>query len=249
MKALILAAGYATRLYPITKHIPKPLLPIVGKPIIEYLLDKIYLIDDIDEVFVVTNKKFYPHFKAWHERLVAAGVYDLKITIINDNTTADGTKLGAVGDLQFVIDQAKIKDDLLVLGGDNLFEFNLGEFVEYSKSKNANVVALHDIKDKEIVKRMGMVELDPDNKLIKFIEKPPKPTTTLIAICCYFFPKHKISKIKEYLDKGNIPDAPGFYVAWLHQNDDVYGWVFSESWFDIGNLDQFESANIKYGGI
>jgi len=249
VEALILAAGYATRLYPITKCIPKPLLPVMGKPMVEYILDKIALIDDIDKVFIVTNEKFYPHFKIWHDRVKAAGVYDKEITILNDHTTADGTKLGAVGDINFVIKEGKIDDDLLIIAGDNLFEFNLQDFVDYFKKKNMPIIALHDVADKEIAKRMGVVELSPEKKLIDFKEKPEKPKTTLISTCCYLFPKNKLSRVQEYLDKGNKPDAPGYYIAWLYENDDVYGWVFSESWFDIGDIEQYEKANKQYGGI
>jgi glucose-1-phosphate thymidylyltransferase len=249
MKALILAAGYATRLYPITKCMPKPLLPVVGKPMVEYILDKISFIDDVDEVFIVTNEKFYPHFKIWHDRVKAAGVYDKPITIINDKTTADGTKIGAVGDINYVIKEAKVNDDLLIIAGDNLFEFNLQDFVDYFNKRKLCVIALHDIADKEIAKRMGVVELNPENKLIDFKEKPEEPKTTLIAICCYLFPKEKLSRVQEYLDKGNKPDAPGYYVAWLYENDDVYGWVFSESWFDVGDIGQYVKANEQYGGI
>lgn len=249
MKALILAAGYATRLYPITKQIPKPLLPIVGKPMIEYILDKISLIDDIDKIFIVTNKKFYPHFQLWQERIKAAGVYDKPVIVINDNTIQEGAKLGAVGDMKFVIDNQKIEDDILVIGGDNLFEFNLNDFVEYFKEKQKNIVALHDLKDREAVKKFSIVELNPENKLIDFKEKPQDPKTTLIAICCYLFKKKTLPRIGEYIEKGNNPDAPGYFIEWLYENDEVYGWVFSESWFDIGSVEQFEEANLKYGGI
>lgn len=249
MKVLILAAGYATRLYPITKFIAKPLLPVAGKPMIEYLLDKISLIDDVDEVFIVTNKKFYPHFKIWNNRIKAAGIYDKKITVLNDKTTKDGTKLGAIGDMQFTIEEGKIDDDLLIIGGDNLFEFNLTDIVAYFKEKNSNVVALHDIKDKEIVKKMSVVELNSDDKLINFEEKPEDPQTTTIAICVYLYTKDTVKRVKEYLDKGNNPDQPGHLVAWLYENDEIYGWVFSESWFDVGSIEQFEEANIKYGGL
>lgn len=249
IKALILAAGYATRLYPVTKHIPKPLLPISGKPIIEYILDKIAVLDDVDEIFIVTNKKFYPHFEMWHKRVKAAGAYDKDIKVINDNTIKDGAKLGAIGDIKFVIDKESVDDDLLVIGGDNLFEFNLTSFVDYFKSKDENVVALHDIRDKEIVKRMSVVELNPEDKLINFEEKPDDPQTTLIAICCYIYKKDALVRIDEYIEKGNNPDAPGYLVEWMYENDSMYGWVFSESWFDIGNIDQYDDANVKYSGI
>lgn len=249
LKALILAAGYATRLFPLTKQIPKPLLPIMGKPMIEYILDNIASVDEVDEVLVVTNEKFYPHFKIWKDRAEAANVYDKKITIINDHTTKDGTKIGAVGDINFVLKEANVDDDLLIIAGDNLFDFDLKKFVLYFREKNKPIVALYDVKELEIAKRMGVVELDDSEKIIDFEEKPENPKTTLIAICCYVFPKGKLARVQEYLDKGNNPDAPGFYVEWLCKNDDVNGWVLTGNWFDVGNLDQYEKANIEYGGI
>lgn len=249
IKALVLAAGYATRLYPITKYLPKPLLPVNGKPIIEYILDKLSLIDEVDEIIIVTNKKFYPHFTQWYERLKRASVYNKKITVLNDNTTKDGTKLGAIGDIKFVIDKKNILEDLLVIGGDNLFNFNLTDFTAYFNEKKKNLVALHDIKDKVAVKRFSIVELNSKNKLIDFEEKPKDPKTTLIAICAYIFKKETLPKIEEYLKKGNNPDAPGYLIEWLYKNDEMYGWVFEESWFDIGSIEQFEEANELYKRI
>ena len=216
---------------------------------IEYILDNLDSVDEVDEIFVVTNEKFYPHFKIWHKRVESAKVYTKKITIINDKTTKDGTKIGAVGDINFVIKEANIDDDLLVIAGDNLFEFKLNNFTAFFKKKNKPVVALYDTKDIEIAKRMGVVELDDTDKIIDFQEKPPEPKTTLISICCYAFPKEKLSRVQEYLDKGNNPDAPGFYIEWLYKNEDTYGWVLPGTWFDIGNIEQYEKANLQYGGI
>ncbi|MBW2978016.1 nucleotidyltransferase family protein [Candidatus Woesearchaeota archaeon] len=242
MKALILAAGYATRLYPLTKDRPKPLLAVAGKPMMEYILDKIASIDDITEIFVVTNNKFHSHFEEWAKN------YDhpKPIKIINDNTMSDEDKLGAVGDIQFVIDKENLNEDLMVIAGDNLFEFDLKEFVEFFKQKKDNTIAVYDVKDMEIAKRMGVVTVDENKKLTFFQEKPEKPNTTLIAICCYLFPKEKLKRIKEFLDTGAKSDAPGYYIQWLYKNDNVYCFIFEDSWFDIGNLDQYKLANQVY---
>ena len=239
MKALILAAGYGTRLYPLTLNKPKPLLEVAGKPIIEYIIEKIEKVKDIDELYIVTNNKFHTHFTNWSKN------YNSKtpIKVINDMTLSDQDKLGAIGDMKFVIDKEKIDDDLLVLGGDNLFEFNLQDFINFFNEKQSNIVALYDVKDKEIAKRMSIVELDSENKLVSFEEKPENPKSTLIAICCYLYKKQTLPRINEYLEKGNNPDAPGYFIQWLHKNDQVYGWVFTESWFDIGSKEQLEEAD------
>jgi len=242
IKALVLAAGYATRLYPLTKDKPKPLLPVAGKPMIEYILDKIAPIDNINEILVVTNNKFHTHFEKW----AANYNYPKPIKIINDGTMSDEDKLGAVGDIQFVIDKENLNEDLLVIAGDNLFEFSLKDFVAFFKQKKDNAIAVYDVKDIEIAKRMGVVTVNKNKKLIFFQEKPEKPNTTLIAICCYLFPAKKLKRIKEFLSTGAKSDAPGYYIQWLYKNDNVYCFIFEESWFDIGNLDQYKKANQKY---
>ncbi|NOX97620.1 MAG: nucleotidyltransferase family protein [Nitrospirae bacterium] len=238
MKALILAAGYGTRLYPLTKDKPKPLLPVAGKPMMEHILKKIEKIEEIDKVYVVTNEKFAGHFRAWKETY--PGKKEIKI--INDTTTTDENKLGAIGDMQLVVEKEEINDDLLVVAGDNLFDFDLEDFINFFKEKGASV-GLRDIPDREAVKRYSTVELDEDKKILSFQEKPSHPTTTLVAICLYLFPKEKLNLISEYLKEGNNPDAPGFYIAWLHQKEPVYGFVFAGKWHDIGDLKCYEEAN------
>ncbi len=241
MKAIILAAGYATRLYPLTLNKPKPLLPVAGKPIIEYILEKLALIEEIDKIYVVTNQKFITHFERWKEKFKISK----EIKVLNDNTLSDEDKLGAIGDLKFVIEKEKLNDDLFVVGGDNLFQFDLLKFIDFFKKKGT-VVALRDVKDKELAKKYGIVKLDTDSRIINFQEKPVAPTTTLAAICMYLFSQAELKQVKEYLKEGNNPDAPGYYIQWLHKKTAVYGFIFSEKWYDIGDLTQYKQANSSF---
>ncbi len=242
IKAIILAAGYATRLYPLTKDKPKPLLPIAGKPMIEYIMDRIESIKEIDTVYIVTNDKFHSKFSDW------AGNYSSSksIKVVNDHSKTEDDRLGAIGDMKFVIDKEGIDDDLMVVGGDNLFEFNVRDVVDFFYDKKEPVVVLHDIKHHELATRFGVVEIDGNEKLISFEEKPQNPSTTLIAICFYIFPKDKLGMIDEYIRKGNNPDQPGRYIEWLHRQTQVFGFVFEGSWFDIGDHDKLAEANDFY---
>ncbi|MFO8016113.1 MAG: nucleotidyltransferase family protein [Candidatus Woesearchaeota archaeon] len=244
MKAIILAAGYATRLYPLTKDKPKPLLPIADKPMINYIMEKIESIDAIDTVYVVTNNKFYSHFTDW-----AAEYLDntsKRIEVINDGTMSDDDKRGAIGDMKFVVDKKKINDDLIIIGGDNIFEFNVKDAVDFFYDKEDPVVVIHDVKHDEIAMRMGVVELDENEKLINFVEKPPKPKTTLIAICMYLLPKKDLHHIDDYLNKGKNPDQPGRFIEWLHTVRHTFGFVFQGEWFDIGDKEKLKEADELY---
>ncbi len=238
MKALILAAGYGTRLYPLTRDKPKPLLPVGDRPMIEHILEKIEKIEEIDKIYVVTNEKFAGHFHHWKDTYPGRR----EIKIINDATTSDDNKRGAIGDMQLVIERERVDDDLLVIAGDNLFEFSLRDFATFFREKGASI-AVHNLPDLEAVKRYSIVKLGEDRRIINFEEKPPQPATTLVAICLYLFPKDQLNLISEYLEEGNNPDAPGFYIAWLHRREPVYGFVFKGKWFDIGDLRCYEEAN------
>ncbi len=149
--------------------------------------------------------------------------------------------------MRLVVEKEKINDDLLVVAGDNLFDFELGDFINFFKEKGA-AIGLRDIRDREAVKRYSIVELNDNKQVLSFQEKPTHPTTTLVAICLYLFPKDKLHLITEYLEEGNNPDAPGFYIAWLHQKEPVYGFVFAGKWHDIGDIKCYEEANRAYGG-
>jgi len=241
MKVLILAAGYATRLYPLTLTQPKPLLPVAGKPMIDYVMDNLAAIPEIDHVYVVTNAKFAGHFQKW------ADAYDskakLQFTIINDGSTDDSNKLGAIGDLHLVLTQEKIDDDLIVVAGDNLFSEKLGEFGKYCLQKNAPVLGLYDVGSLEQAKKYGVVSVDAEERLAKFVEKPEQPESTLIGIALYYYPKATLPLVDQYIKEGNNPDQPGRLVQWLYPRQSVYTWTVPGIWYDIGSKETLEEAN------
>lgn len=242
MKALILAAGYGTRLHPLTLNKPKSLLSISGKLMIEHILKKVEEIEEVDEVYIVTNEKFAGRFHDWNNNYSNPK----KIKIINDGTTSEENKLGAIGDIQLVLEQENIRDGLLVVAGDNLFDFKLENFVNFFK-KQGSSVGLYDIKNKELVKNYGVVEINQEKQILSFEEKPEEPRTTLIAIGLYFFPAEKLKFISQYLKEGNNPDAPGFYIAWLSGKEPVYGFVLEGKWYDIGDFKSYQMASKEYG--
>lgn len=240
MKALILAAGYAVRLYPLTKKFPKPLLKVAGRPVIDYIVEKLVLIDDIDEIMIVTNNRFIGKFRQW----LKSRKLNRKITIINDLTMSPEDRLGAIGDIYFSVNKNKIKDDILVVGGDNLLEDNLGEFILFTKKKKFKpVIGVYDIKDKGEASKYGVIKLDKDKRIIDFQEKPKNPKSSFVAMCLYYFPKGKLNLVKEYMaDETNRKDATGFYIDWLRKKEAVYGFIFNQQWFDIGDRKFYDQA-------
>lgn len=244
MKALILAAGYATRLYPLTKKFPKPLLEVEGRPIIDYIVDKLRPIPAIDEIIVVTNSKFISYFRRW-AKLIRIGK---KITLVDDLTKTLEDRLGAIGDMNFAIKSKRIKDNLLVIGGDNLFDSDLRNFLAFaSKKKMSPVIGAYDIKSLKQARNYGVIKLDRNKRIVNFEEKPDKPKSTLAATCIYYFPKSKVGLIKEYLRrKDNKRDAAGFYINWLTKRLAVYGFVFTGEWYDIGDYKFYNRAKEKF---
>lgn len=240
MKALILAAGYATRLYPLTLDKPKPLIEVGGKPMIEHILLRTEEVNDIDEVIIVTNEKFYYKFLEWIKGYKSGK----KLKILNDKTQTEDDKLGAIGDIDFAVKAEKIDDDLMVIGGDNLFEFSLKDLVDFFKSKKASVVALRDLKQKEkLAGKFGVVETDMYEKIVGFEEKPSKPKTTLASTACYIFTKKDIELLEKCIKEHKQPDNLGDFIRWLSQKEHVYGFIFEEEWFDIGNPDQLKEVD------
>lgn len=245
MNILILAAGYATRLYPLTLNTPKPLLKVGGRPIIERIFAKAAAADGVKKCYIVTNRKFFGSFRDW----AAAFRFSAPVEAVDDGTTTNENRLGAIRDIEFVIKKYDIEDDLLVIGGDNLFEFSLGAFVDFARDKYPYAsLALFDIGDIEKAKIYGVAKIDSTARVIDFKEKPAQPDSTLIATCVYYFPKERLGLVSDYIASGQKQDAPGNYIKWLSETDRVYGFVFKENWYDIGDLESYEEADRKYSG-
>jgi glucose-1-phosphate thymidylyltransferase len=242
MKVIILAAGYATRLYPLTLTQPKPLLPVAGKPMVEHVLDNLAPITEIDRVYVVTNAKFAGHFQKWSEHYRATKS-KFNFTIVNDGSTDDTNKLGAIGDINYVLKTQNVDDDLIVVAGDNLFSDKLGEFGKFCREKNAPVLAVYDVGNLEEIKKYNSISTDAAGKITFFEEKPKNPTRTHTGIALYYYPKSAIALIKQYIAEGNNPDQPGRLVQWLYPRTPVYTWHVSGLWFDIGSKETLEEAN------
>ena len=242
MKVIILAAGYATRLYPMTLTQPKPLLPVAGKPMIDYVLDNLAPIGEIDRIYVVTNAKFADHFQTWADDYRATKA-KLNFTIVNDGSTDDTNKLGAIGDIQFVLQSQKVADDIIVVAGDNLFSEKLPDFGRFCREKNAPVLAVYDVGDLEQIKKYNAITLDGEGRITFFEEKPKNPASTLTGIALYFYPRSTLPLIQQYIAEGNNPDQPGRLIQWLYPRVPVYTWKVPGLWYDIGSKETLVEAN------
>lgn len=241
MKVIILAAGYATRLYPLTLTQPKPLLPVAGKPMVEHVLDNLAAMGGLDRIYVVTNAKFAGHFQTWADDYAART--HLNFTVVNDGSTDDSNKLGAIGDIHFVLKTQNVEDDLIVVAGDNLFSEKLDGFGRFCREKNAPVLALYDVGDLEQIKKYSSISLDSEGRIKSFEEKPKNPTSTLTGIALYFYPKATLPLIYQYIAEGNNPDQPGRLVQWLYPRTPVYTWRVPGIWYDIGSKETLVEAN------
>ena len=239
MKTLILAAGYGTRLYPLTKNKPKPLLPVAKKPIIDYILDKLNEVSELKAIIVISNNKFFSKFKTW-AKATEKKFNKFSIKILNDGSNTPEDRLGAIGDIIFSLKKEKIKEDILIVGGDNIFDFNLKSFVLFAKQKRPHVsIGLYDIEDIKKASRFGIVRINKSKRLVSFEEKPRSPKSSLVAICLYYFPKESLRYIFDYIEDKQNTDAPGQYIRWLYKKRPVYGFAFKGIWHDIGHLDYY----------
>ncbi len=229
MKALILAAGYATRLSPLTEDFPKGLLPVGGRPMVDWIVDNVRSAG-IDDIALVTNARFAHLFEAW-----ADGV-----RIVNDGTDSNENRLGAIGDIRFV----DLDDDALIIAGDNLFDYALADLVAFWETKGRqSAVAVHDVGDRELASRYGIVAVDGDDRIVDFVEKPADPPSTLAATATYLYSRAHLRLVDTYLEEGNNPDQPGNFVAWLHRREPVYAYAFAGGWYDVGDHAQLLEAD------
>lgn len=248
MRLLILAAGYATRLYPLTLNQPKPLLEVGGKPMLNHILDHLLKIKQIDQVYIVTNEKFVSHFENWAASYDKKGA-EVEFKIINDGSTSDENKLGAIGDMSLVIDQEGLASSgtgLMVAAGDNLFDKSLEGFGTFCEQKNAPCEAVYDVGDYQLVKKYNSISVDEESRITFFEEKSQDPKSTLTGIALYYYPEHVIPRVKEYIEAGNNPDQPGRFIQWLYKQEDVYTWKVPGTWYDIGGKESLEAADKEF---
>ena len=248
MNTLILAAGYATRLYPLTLDKAKPLLVVGGKPIIEWVVDNLVGVPDLETIYVVTNDKFAADFEAWSKRYQKQHS-GFKFKIINDGSTSDEDKLGAIGDMNLVVTRENLgQSSLLIIAGDNLFTESLANFVNCARGTDATV-AVYDVGDLEAIKKYGNITVDAEGIITRFEEKPRKPQGTLAAIALYYYSPAVLSLLTTYLATGNNADQPGRFVQWLYTRKPVKTIEIKGKWLDIGSKETLENADKILGSL
>ena len=243
MKCLILAAGYATRLYPLTENFPKPLLKVGEKTILDWLLDDIHAAGLVEEYVVISNHKFAHHFREWAEGR------PLKITVVDDGTSSNDTRLGAVRDIQYAMDALHLDSDLLVIAGDNVLDFSLTKFLQYAKEKNRSCVMRYFEPDGERLKKSGVVTVDENDLILKMTEKSPNPDSHWCTPPFYYFTREDSRRIVQGIAAGCGVDAPGSLIEWLSKVTDVYAMEMPGSRYDIGNLASYQQVKQTYKGI
>lgn len=233
MKCLILAAGYATRLYPLTENFPKPLLEVGGKPILDWLIEDLDSQKLVDQYVVVSNHKFANHFEKWASK---------HVVVIDDGTSTNETRLGAVRDIQLGIEQAKIDDDLFVMAGDNLLSFSLCDFIAYARQKGTSCIMRYYEPDLQKLHKTGVAEVDSDGRILSMEEKPAEPKSHWCCPPFYYIVREDVPKVAEAIASGCGVDAPGSFIAWLCGQTNVHAWEMPGPRYDIGNLESYEEV-------
>lgn len=243
MKCLILAAGYATRLYPLTENFPKPLLKVGEKTILDWLVDDIHTSGLVDEYVVISNHKFAQHFEEW------AKTKNQKITVVDDGTDTNETRLGAVKDIQFAIDTLKLDTDMLVIAGDNVLDFSLTKFAAYAQKKGTSCIMRYFEPDTKKLMKSGVVSIDENDKVLCMQEKPENPASNWCCPPFYYYSKNDAKLLQKGIESGCGTDAPGSYIAWLCTQTTVHAMEMPGSRYDIGNLESYEKVKAEYKGI
>lgn len=254
MKCLILAAGYATRLYPLTENFPKPLLKVGERTILDWLISDLEQTGQIDEYIVVTNHKFAPHFQQWAEESnnFQSSIFNSKsapITVLDDGTSTNDTRLGAVRDIQYAIEQTALDDDLLVMAGDNLLSFSLAEYIQYFHEKGTTCIMRYYESDEQRLHKSGIVEVDDHDRIISMEEKPAQPRSNWCCPPFYIYRRCDLPLVARGIAAGCGTDAPGSFIAWLCTQTAVHAWQMPGPRYDIGNLASYEEAQRTYKGI
>lgn len=245
MICVVLAAGYATRLYPLTKNFPKPLLDVNEKTVLDWLLEDIDGIDEITEYVIISNHKFYDHFEKWSKN----NKLTKKIRVVDDGSIDNNTRLGAVKDIAFAVDKLKIDDDLMVLAGDNVLEFSLRHFYDFYKEKNATSVMRYWVEDKSTLSKYGIATVDEDSKILNFKEKPQNPDSNWAVPPFYIYKREDVPMINKAINNGSETDAPGSFIEWLCTQTTVYAYSMPGKRFDIGNVQSYEQVKKDFKGI
>ena len=244
MKAIILLAGYATRLYPLTKNMPKALLQVKGKTILDYITDEIDRIDEINEVVLITNDRFFPNFQEWAQTAMKSR--SKRYTVVNDNTTDDSNKLGAVRDIWFAVNALKIDEDIVVIAGDNLFTYDLKKSFDIFMKNQKDLILAKRMDSISDLRRMAVGILDKNNIIIDMEEKPQEPKSDIAFFATYFYLKETLPLIDRYLAEGNPPDAPGFFPSWLYKQKPVMAHLFEGECYDIGTFESYEEVQKNF---
>lgn len=236
MKCVILAAGYATRLYPLTENFPKPLLSVGGKPILDWLAEDLESTGFVDGYVVISNHKFARHFKEWAEEK------SYNVTVVDDGTSTNETRLGAVKDIQFAVEKLQLEDELLVIAGDNLLSFSLGDFIQFAKEKGTSCVMCHEENDLTKQQKTAIITKDENGMITSYEEKPQRPKGNLAVPPFYYYLAKDINRIPEALADGCNADAPGSFAAWLSRRTKMHAWEMDGKRYDIGDKKSYEAV-------